>query len=388
MSSPSNPRSGPAYKRTAAQLLRVLRGFSPEFDDAQLPKPMCVFPVPRSTPLTAILAREVMMVFGAVDLGQDVEDWQYGFTVDDVPCVLACVRRRLHVALDLDDADAAKQLAERVVDRLGAGQRVVNKSLSARLKSRLPPAIEAGEVTMVNQYVTLRGSYEYFRSGAEQAYAGSGRLADSLMWADMFAGHGAQEGWWNTHAMATAYFSMLEHVLVGCLPFTSFDPANGNLRTVIVTDSWHEKMSRVIKLNNADLPSWFGELCDIGHRVRNMYSHGTFNAKGGAAAISVELPDVGPVPVAVGEFGASPELLFVGGDKDYFDHICAVFDTCDGWLTNGPLADGYKWVLEGLEFRFDAQFRADAADARNKGRFDEFLSAASIRMDDEMNGDI
>jgi hypothetical protein len=386
MSSPSNPRSGPAYEATVALLRKVLRGFTPDFDHAQLPKPMCVFPVPSSSPLTAILAREVMVVFGAVDLGQDMEDWQYGFTVDDVPCVLACVRRRLHLALDLDDADAAKQLSERVVDRLAAGQRVVNKSLSARLKSRLPPAIEAGEITMTNQYVTLRGSYEYFRSGAEQAYAGNGRLADSLMWADMFAGHGAQEGWWNTHAMVSAYFSMLEHVLVGCLPFTSFDPANGNLRSIIM-DSWHDKMRALITLNNAEFPTWFGELCSIGDRVRNMYSHGTFSPKG-AAAISVELPDVGPVPVAIGEFGARPELLFVGGDKDYFNQICAVFDSCDNWLANGPLADGYRWVLEGLYFRFDAQFRADAADTRSQGRFDEFLSAASIQMDDEMNGDI
>lgn len=387
MSSSSNARSGRAYEATVALLRRVLRGFSPDFDDELLPKQMSVFPVPGSKPLTAILAREVMVVFGAVDLGQEMADWQYGFTVDDVFCVLASVRWHLRLCLDLDDADAAKQLAERVLERLAAGQRVVNKSLSARLKSRLPPAIEAGEVTMTNQYVTLRGSYEYFRSGAEQAYAGNGRLADSAMWADMFVGRGAQEGWWNTHAMVSAYFSMLEHVLVGCLPFTSFDPANGNLRSIIM-DSWHDKMRALVTLNNAELPTWFGELCSIGDRVRNMYSHGTFNPKGGAAAMSVELPDVGPVPVAIGEFGARPELLFVGGGKDDFDHICTVFDSCDEWLANGPLAEGYKWVLEGLNFRFDAQFRADAADARSQGRFDEFLSAASMHMDAVMNMDI
>jgi hypothetical protein len=310
----SSSRSGPAYEATVALLRQVLRGFSPEFDDAQLPKQMCVFQVPSSKLPTTILAREVMVVFGAVDLGQEVADWQYGFTVDDVLCVLASIRWRLRLYLDLNDADAAKQLAERVIDRLAAAQRVVNKSLSALLKSLLPAAIEAGEVTITNQYVTLRGSYEYFRSAAEQAYAGTGRLAGTVMWADMFAGRGAQEGWWNTHAMVSSYFSMLEHVLVGCLPFTSFDPANGNLRLVI-RDSWHDKMRRLVKLNNAELPRWFGKLCSIGDRVRNMYSHGTFDPKGRAAAMSVELPDVGPVPVAVGEFGARPELLFVAGGQ-------------------------------------------------------------------------
>ena len=58
------------------------------------------------------------------------------------------------------------------------------------------------------------------------------------------------------------------------------------------------------------------------------------------------------------------------------------------WSGNGPSADAHKWILEGLNFRFDAQFRADAADARSKGRFDEFLSAASMHMDAVENMDI
>ena len=33
-----------------------------------------------------------------------------------------------------------------------------------------------------------------------------------------------------------------------------------------------------------------------------------------------------------------------------------------------------RWVLAGLDFRFDAQFRADASAARSQGRFEKFLS--------------
>jgi hypothetical protein len=45
----------------------------------------------------------------------------------------------------------------------------------------------------------------------------------------MIGGQGAQEGWWNTLAMVSSYFSTFEHVLIGCLPFTSFDPAAESL---------------------------------------------------------------------------------------------------------------------------------------------------------------
>ena len=104
--------------------------------------------------------------------------------------------------------------------------------------------------------------------------------------------------------------------------------------------------------------------------------------------MSVHLPDVGAVPVTLGEFGVRPELLFVPAVKDDFDDICSVFDSCDDWLANGPLADGYRWVLSGLGFRFDAQFRAAASTARNEGRFEEFLSDADEHLDALMNMDI
>lgn len=101
----------------------------------------------------------------------------------------------------------------------------------------------------------------------------------------------------------------------------------------------------------------------------------------------VQLPEVGGVPVTLGEYGVRTELLFVPAVKDDFHQICAVFDSCDEWLANGPLADGYKWVVEGLNFRFDAQFRAATAAARSQGRFEDFLGAASVRTDAVMNMD-
>jgi hypothetical protein len=99
----------------------------------------------------------------------------------------------------------------------------------------------------------------------------------------------------------------------------------------------------------------------------------------------VRLPRVGEVPVALGEFGSRPELLFVPAVKDDFDQICAAFDSCDNWLRNGPLADGHRWAAAGLDFRFDAQFVSSVAAARSQGRFEEFLDSAALHADAVMN---
>ena len=94
------------------------------------------------------------------------------------------------------------------------------------------------------------------------------------------------------------------------------------------------------------------------------------------------------MPVTLGKFGVRPELLFVPAVKDDFDDICSVFDSCDDWLANGPLADGHRWVLADLDFRFDAQFRADASSARSQGRYETFLSDTAEYVDALMNMDI
>jgi hypothetical protein len=103
-----------------------------------------------------------MVVFGAVHFGREEKlDWQYGFTVDDVPCVLASTKWGLRLYLDaaVGDDDAAEQLAERVFNRLAAAQRVVNKSV---IQPQLDSQIQAGNVTITNQYAALRDGYLTF----------------------------------------------------------------------------------------------------------------------------------------------------------------------------------------------------------------------------------
>ena len=365
---------------------RVLHGFAPGYGDAQLSDQAYRIRVPPSKLPMPVFARQVMVVFGAEYLGRsDKVAWRYGFTVDGMPCMLESAKWgiRLHVDAAVGDAEAAKDLAARVIDKLAAAQRTISKSV---LAPQLADQIQAGNVTIINQYATLRGSYDYFREGAEQAYAGAGRAADRAGLVDLIAGRGAREGWWNTLAMVSSYFSTLEHVLIGCLPFTSFDPATENLMWVTGA-KWNEKMKQVVDLSDPEAGKQFAALREIAEQFRNTYSHGAFGREGRASMV-VHLPGVGDVPVILDEFGVRPELMFVPAVKDDFDKICAVFDSCDDWLANGPLADGHRWVAAGLDFQFDARFRARLAAARAEGRFEEFLNDEALYVDAVMNWEI
>lgn len=381
-SAPSSP-GGPSREATAAHLRRVLHGFSPGFDAAQQSPSVYRVKVPLSRLSLPVFTRQVMIVFEATYLGRgDKVAWRYGFSVDGVPCVLESARSGLNLSIDaaVGDQDKADGMVQRVLDKLAAAQKVVIKGV---ISPQMPEQIQAGNVMITNQYAVLRGGYDYFREGAEQAYAGDGRRADQAPWIEVMTGRGSQEGWWNVLAMVSAYFSLFEHILIGCLPFTSFDPQTEDLARVI-GGKWSDKLRYAADLGEPETARLFAALRDIAERFRNTYSHGAFGS-GGRAAMFVRLPEIGEVPVTLGEFGVRPELWFVPATQDDFVYICEVFDSCDGWMANGLLAAGYHWVKAGLDFDFAPSFRAAASEARTQGRFEEFIECAEARYDALMN---
>jgi hypothetical protein len=286
----------------------------------------------------------------------------------------------MYIDAAVGDEAAAGAMAERVLDRLAAAQKVVIKSVITPL---MPGQVQAGDVMIMNQYAVLRSGYEYFREGAERAYAGDGRRSGQVPWIEVMTGRGSQEAWWNVLAMISAYFSLFEHILVGCLPFSSFDPQTEDLARAI-GDKWSDKLRRIADLEEAETAKQFAALRDVAERYRNRYSHGGFGS-GGKAAMFVRVPGIGEVPAILGEFGVRPELWFVPATERDFVHICEVFDSCDGWLDNGPLAAGHEWVKAGLDFDFAPEFRAAASQARAQGRVEEFIESATERFEALMN---
>ena len=385
MNSEPSPSDDPSQEATAVHLRRVLRGFSPEFGEGNQSQSAYRIKVPLEKLALPVFARQIMVLFGASYLGRhDKVAWRYGFTVDNVLCILESAKWGLTLYLDAAVGDDdVERMAEDVLKRLAAAQRVVIKSV---VSPQMAGQIQSGNVVITNQYGVLRAGYDYFREGAEQAYAGDGRHADLRPWIEALTGRGSQEAWWNVLAMVSAYFSLFEHILIGCLPFTSFDPQAEDLPRVIGA-KWSDKLRHVADLDEPETAKQFAALRDIAERFRNTYSHGAFGS-GGKAAMFVRVPGIGEVPATLSEFGVRPELWFVPATQDDFVLICAVFDSCDHWMSNGPLAAGHQWVEAGLDFDFSLEFRTAASQAIEHGRFQEFLDSTAERYDALMNWEL
>ena len=158
MSPSSNVRTGVSYEATLTHLREVLRGFTPHYDVALLSHQTYRVRIPPGRLSVAVLAREVMVVFGAIYLGrEDKVAWRYGFAVDGLPCVLASTKWGLRLELDVavGDEDSAKHVAEHVIGKLAAAQHVVEKSV---LSPQLADQIRAGNVTITNQYAAPVGN--------------------------------------------------------------------------------------------------------------------------------------------------------------------------------------------------------------------------------------
>ena len=365
---------GLGLEATISHLRRVLRGFSFEFDTELEDVEFYRIKVPLTRMPLPVYARQLMDLIGAPYLGRgDKVAWRYGFKVDDVPCVLSSEKpgARLYIHPAVGDDDAALRMADRILDKLAAAQKTVIKSV---ISPQIPSQIQAGNVIFTNQYANLHGGYQYFREGCQLAYAGDGRLADKAPWIELLTGRGSQEAWWNLFAMVSAYFSLFEHILIACLPFTSFDPQADDLPRA-VGGKWNEKFRLVANLQDTETAKQFAALHDIAERYRNTYSHGAFGS-GGKAAMIVRLPKIGDVPASLGDFGVHPEQWFIPAAQEDFARICEAFDSCDQWLATGPLAIGYQWAQAGLDFDFSPRLRTAAAKAIERGDFEGFLRRA------------
>ncbi|MFD5827582.1 hypothetical protein [Lentzea sp. NPDC060358] len=255
--------------------------------------------------------------------------------------------------------------------------------------------VSAGDVVIGNQYHRLREAYRYFRDGAEIAFRGDGRVevqtdADdaSHILVEAFAAWRRQanadsEGWWNTFAMIMAYFSLLEHTLVGCLAFADFDPEKETV-TAFIGLNWGDKFKRLFDLN-ADLVAQkkYEALRDLAETYRNTYGHGGFDKRG--ATVHFHVPGIGVIPATLSKVSKTPHFGLVPAVVEDYNRICAVLDDFDSWIAAGTYRNAIMWIEHGMDYAFDAEARAEVA--ANAHAFDAYVEAMSYRRDRAMNMD-
>lgn len=284
------------------------------------------------------------------------------------------------IKVDLSQDPDLKAFADGFVAAVKKAARVFGDRVLGTFVSN---QVDDGNVTLLNQSYRLRGAYNLFRWQGQALIDGHGNPQTRKdMAAIALRGAGfdpanpslllpffldTNVGYCLT-AMASAYFSWLEHVLVLALPFTPhWDPARKPV-TQVIGDSWSDKWRNALRAPGATADAEekrvFDLLASAAEQFRNLDAHGGFGKK--EQALLAHTP-LGAIPARLVE-GAGPiKAQVISEAPSTFPEACAVFDEVDTFLHGGPMREAFTWIEGGLQVPFNAEFRQRIREAIDAG---------------------
>jgi hypothetical protein len=310
-------------------------------------------------PVVAAVHLIMRLLIGTHDLGRAEKlAWEYPFTYRGRVCSVALMKFGLRLYLQTPEgADGSADAdADEIISKLAASARLLERNL---LQSLVNDQVSENRIIVHNQVGRLRGMYQYFRDLAEAAYAGDGLLAerfdkqhkDSVFLKQLRSLPEQEEGFFATIAMITAYFSLLEHLLVFALSVSDFDPAQEPLKDFIGLRLL-EKYKRLYNVtDDQSARGFYNRLHEVAEKWRNPYDHGGFDKKGGA--LSIAMPGLGAIPLMLSDIRSHPTFHFLPERETSFDEVTALFDELDAWLRQSQLGPGIAWADAGLNISFE-----------------------------------
>lgn len=335
-------------------------------------------------PEPAVLYYLLRYVLGLRDLGPTEKTaWECVFAYRGVRASVANQKPGLRLYLDkagVADRREARALATQFRRALRRALEVVNTEyLTAFAETQL----REGSVTVLNQHARLREMVNYFRERARAAYAGEGHVIRARR---LFAHE--TEGFFNTVAMVSAYYSWLEHLLVLALPFMTTDTTGPVDLRAFLKKPWHEKYRVVFDVaTDRQAVRYRDRLRDAADRYRNPYLHGSVDAH--SEAVGFHLPGCGAVSMNLGERGWTPGLILYPFDEHGFAHATKLFDATDRFLrTHRRTRYPMRWAEAGLDVAFDPSSRAEYREAcRSAEDFDRYMEASALAWEQAVNMD-
>lgn len=271
-----------------------------------------------------------------------------------------------------------------LVDAFTAAVRRAAQLFGSRvLRELVESQVEAGNVSLMNQNGRLRGAYRFFRWQGQTLIDGHGEdevRQDMIDIAVRAAGGDPDEnsffmpfflpsnvGYCLT-AMASAYFSWLEHVLVLALPFTAHWTPEDEPVTKAIGDSWSDKWRYVLRdamtAPDGEAKKTFDLLSNAAEQFRNLDAHGGFGKK--EQSLLVHSP-MGAIPARLAEGAGAIKATVISEAPSTFPEACDAFDTVDAYLRRGPLREAFVWIEGGLQVPFHADHRRRLRDAIARG---------------------
>lgn len=293
---------------------------------------------------------------------------------------------RLYVVNDASEAER-----ESIVGCLRTAARLAE----AHVRTLAQDQVDAGNVTIENQYRFFEGAYRFFRHKAKRAYTSKPPKTKVLRRSS--DGHATSwssqpfkpliDGGYYAGAMLDAYFSRLEHALVLALAFTPFDPSESRLLH-FVSAHWDEKLRTIFDFGTDDRArKIYEDLRKLKEELRNPLAHGGFAKKG--ASFNFHVERFGALPVLLSGHGRTVDMFFTRMPQDAYTKACAQFDAFDSFLDESSIRYGLLFARSGMNVSFAEQSRQEYRNAMTGGddAFEEFIEHRIYEADRHMNMD-
>jgi len=257
------------------------------------------------------------------------------------------------------------------------------------LKPLVSERLNAGRITLDNEYSKFDGAYTFFRNEARKEYAtpppepvfretayGSATSYQPFL--------SKQRGGYLAAAMLDAYFSKLEHTLVLMSPFARLQLADGELQR-LVGSNWGGKFKMLFDIDaDGTAKNIYDELNSVKEAFRNPVAHGGFLKKGASFFFHTS---AGALPVLLSKAERDFELTICHVPPATYEEICTLLDKTDEFFETCPLCNAYRFVRSGLPVAVDDASRAKYAIAIAAGNFEDFIRNEADTFDRHVNMD-
>jgi hypothetical protein len=374
-----NVSLGATYTQHSSRLIRASKSFKVEPNTEQKRQGIRVR-IPRSTLPLPEIARAVLLIIGARDLGRsDKTAFEVFFAFEGTPCVFALRKfgADVNVWLPIGAPEGeAEMFAGRLLDAIKELMKIAEADIFG---PAIKESVEAGELVLMNNAAALRSQYRYFRESARLGFEEKGRLQEPLPERELDSQgeveDGADvrrllhEGWhswqmkdlaskegsFNATAMVNAYFSYLEHYLSLAVAFTPL-PAASLAIAKFLGDSWASKFKTVFDVSvTGEAKSLYDALLHVAETYRNPLAHGGWDKRGPTA--SVTLDGIGRVPLMIAGFERTVAFRLEAFDPDGFEDVCALLDKVDMLLADIGGGNAHEWIASGLDVYFRTENR-------------------------------
>jgi hypothetical protein len=245
------------------------------------------------------------------------------------------------------------------------------------------------EVTINNEFPTLKRRYNYLRKKAEAEYKRDYKelKIETIDGLDEYLTE-TEKYVYYTSAMLDAFFSLVEHVFVGLIPFLR----DKNIKSLKVEEyilsNWKEKYKYVFNLSeDKEANKQLEKLLFIKEQFRNPLSHGNYLKDGSSLKIHMEY--VGAIPMKLTQANKNLHYSFKGLNNLSFETICETLDLFISYLTtNERTKFGMMYLNSELPIFLNKEMRTKNLRAmRSENAFRNHMNRLEKMINDHRNMD-